>query len=234
LNRRNKEPSPAPFTSMAADIAPTPTTSATLTTGEDFQVASDPSADSQQITAFLTANLVRSPPSAGTVSRRPRFINSVRENPLRFLDEFQGLRWSSVHSSGKIACGHLLFDSGSTGMGRISETELGNVRGFPPGLSSLSLVRGSPDEGLPTNRGENVRSKIWNDHVGLLHPTRQPTTRPDAAIPRRILGGQLDEALSSGCPVVVASHIATGANHRPGCRIPVSAITCLSIEATTD
>jgi hypothetical protein len=90
LSRRNKEPSPAPSTSVAADIASTPTTSATLTTGENFQVASDPSADCQQITASLTADLVRSPPSAGTVSRRPRFTNSVRENPLRFLDELQG------------------------------------------------------------------------------------------------------------------------------------------------
>jgi hypothetical protein len=89
LSRKNEEASPAPSTSIAVDIAPTPTTSATLTTGEDFQGASDPGVDWQQIAASLTADLVRSPPSAETVSRRPRFTNSELENPIRFLDEFQ-------------------------------------------------------------------------------------------------------------------------------------------------
>jgi hypothetical protein len=108
LSRRNKEPSPAPFTSMAADIAPTPTTSATLTTGENFQDASDPSGDCQQITASLAADLVRSPPLAGTVSRRLRFTNSVLKNPIRFLDEFQmfcsGVRFTPAEKLLAVIC----------------------------------------------------------------------------------------------------------------------------------
>jgi hypothetical protein len=97
-----------PSTSMAADIAPTPTTSATLTTGENFQDASDPSGDCQQITASLAADLVRSPPLAGTVSRRLRFTNSVLKNPIRFLDEFQmfcsGVRFTPAEKLLAVIC----------------------------------------------------------------------------------------------------------------------------------
>jgi hypothetical protein len=45
LSRKNEEASPAPSTSMPVGIAPTPTTSATLTTSEDVQGISGSSVD---------------------------------------------------------------------------------------------------------------------------------------------------------------------------------------------
>jgi hypothetical protein len=91
-------------------------------------------------------------------------------------------------------------------MGRVQEIELRDVWGFSPGLSPSVLVRRCPDEDLPTNHGEDVRSNTWNDDVGLLHKTRQPNPSPNAAISGGLSGGQPAAALPIGRPVTGYSY----------------------------
>jgi hypothetical protein len=101
LSRKNEEASPAPSTSIAVDIAPTPTTSATLTTGEDFQGASDPGEDWQQIAASLAADRLerfRAAPDSLIPSWRTRSVSWM--NFRCFALEFGSLqRKNCVRSS---------------------------------------------------------------------------------------------------------------------------------------
>ncbi|CAH1378980.1 hypothetical protein MTP99_002734 [Tenebrio molitor] len=215
LSRKNEEASPAPSTSMPVGIAPTPTTSATLTTSEDVQGVSGSSADWQQIAASLAAHLVRSPPPAGTASRRPRFTNSELKNPIRFLDKFQvlcpGFRFTPAEKL-RVVIDFLARQARESAEYRKSRWE--TFEDFRQDFLRHYWL-------------EEVQMKVFQQIGEKTYDPTRGTTMSEYFIRRVNQLRGLTLPFPEGFLVASLMTLFSSAVQSSGCRIPVSAITCL-------